>query len=587
MQGRFSLPPRIQQLLHLKPFLRPYKKPLIIGSLTVLLTNATAILGPWILRAGIDHLTQEIRLQLIVLYASLIVAASLVEGVFRYGMRRILIGVSRRVEYDLRNAIFGHLQTLSRSFFQKHSTGDIMARSTNDLNAVRMVLGPAIMYSLNTLFNTVLVISVLLSLNWRLALLVLIPLTGVSIAVQYFGKRIHQRFEKIQAQFSDLTTLVQENLAGVRVVKAYNQEAAFVDRFRQANQDYLSKNLSLIRLESSFDPLLGLLLGLSTLILLWFGGRLVVQDVISLGDFVAFIAYIGMLYWPVIALGWVINIFERGAASMGRLNQILHSRPDVDDSQARPIGSIRGEIEVKGLTFAYNGTPVLRDVSFRVQAGQTLAVVGRTGSGKTTLASLLCRLYPVPEGKIRIDGNDINHIPLDTLRSSIGYAPQEPFLFSESIRDNIAYGRPRAAQPKIEEVADVSNIRPDIEDFPSGYDTFVGERGITLSGGQKQRISISRALLVDPRILILDDTLSAVDTQTEDRILQRLAQELAGRTAVLISHRVSTVQGADQILVLDKGQVVEKGTHSQLLDQGGYYAGLYEKQLLQEELERQ
>ena len=587
MQGRFSLPPRIQELLFLKPFLSPYRKPLVIGSLTVLLTNATAILGPWILRAGIDHLTEEIQLQLIVLYASLIVAASMVEGVFRYGMRRILIGVSRRVEYDLRNALFSHLQTLSRTFFQKYSTGDIMARSTSDLNAVRMVLGPAIMYSLNTLFNTVLVISVLLSLNWRLALLVLIPLTGVSIAVQYFGKRIHQRFEKIQAQFSNLTTLVQENLAGVRVVKAYNQEAAFVDRFRQANQDYLDKNLSLVRLESSFDPLLGLLLGLSTVILLWFGGRLVIQNVITLGDFVAFIAYIGMLYWPVIALGWVINIFERGAASMGRLNQILQARPDVDDSQARPIESIRGEIEVDGLTFAYDGRPVLQDVSFRVKAGETLAVVGRTGSGKSTLASLLCRLYPVPPGRIRIDGNDINHIPLDTLRSSIGYAPQEPFLFSESIRDNIAYGRPQAAHPQIEEAADVSNIRPDIEDFPSGYDTFVGERGITLSGGQKQRISISRALLVDPRILILDDTLSAVDTQTEDRILSQLTRELAGRTAILISHRVSTVQGADQILVLDEGRVVERGTHSQLLGQGGYYAGLYEQQLLQEELERQ
>ncbi|HSR54362.1 MAG TPA: ABC transporter ATP-binding protein [Acidobacteriota bacterium] len=579
------IPERIRHLGHLLPFLRPYRRSMLLGALMVLITNILAAASPWILKIGVDHLTQEINLNLLAFYAALILAASLAEGVFRFAMRRILIGVSRHVEYDLRNTLFHHLQQLSGDFYQKHSTGDIMARATNDLNAVRSVLGPAIMYSLNTFFTFVTVISLLLYLNWRLALLVLVPLAAVTLAVKFFGQRIHQRFEKIQEQFSDLTTMVQENLAGVRVVKAYNQEQAFIERFQQANQEYFDRNLSLVRLSGAYNPLLTLLLGLSMVLLLWYGGGKVISGVLSLGDFAAFMSYIMMLSWPVIALGWVMNIFERGAASMGRINTVLQTQPAVRDRDTRPLERIQGDIEVQGLDFAYNGAPVLHDVSFSVKAGETLAVVGRTGSGKSTLASLLCRLHPLPDGVIKVDGRDINSIPLEQLRGAIGFVPQETFLFSDTVERNIAFGSPQAGQDGIRRAAEVSNVRQDIEEFPEGFQTFVGERGITLSGGQKQRVAISRALLVDPRILILDDALSAVDTETEERILRSLGDELQGRTALLISHRISTVSRADKILVLDRGRIVERGDHEELMKLGGYYAALYEKQLLQEELE--
>jgi len=578
------LDPRKRQLFTLIPYLKKYQAKLIIGATMVLLTNIVAVVSPWILRNAIDRLYLDISRDILLYYASLLIAASAVEGLFRFLMRRTLIGVSRNIEYDLRNDLFSHLQSLSPSFYQRNPTGDIMSRATNDLSAVRMVLGPGIMYSINTLFTAVLTISILVTLNLQLAILTLLPLLAVSVCVKYFGNQIHQRFERIQEQFATLTTLAQENVSGIRVVKAYNQEEAFIGRFQEANQDYVDRSLSLVRVWGVFNPLLTFLLGLSSVGLLWYGGRQVIQGSMTVGDFVAFMAYLSMLTWPTIALGWVINIFERGSASMGRMNQIFQSRPEIRDESSSTLSTLEGHIQVNNLTFSYNGTPVLKNVSFEIPAGQTLAIVGRTGSGKSTLVNLLCRLYQVPEAGIFIDGSDINNIPLETLRTHIGYVPQETFLFSETVQQNIAFGRPEASLQSIQESAKISNIWPDIQEFPRKFETFVGERGITLSGGQKQRIAISRALLVNPRILILDDALSSVDTDTEEKILQGLAGEFTNRTVILISHRISTVKMADQILVLEKGEIVERGTHDELLKTEGHYATLYERQLLKEEL---
>ena len=550
----------------------------------VLLTNIVAVVSPWILRNAIDRLYLELSRDILLYYAALLIAASVVEGLFRFLMRRILIGVSRNIEYDLRNDLFSHLQSLSPSFYQRNPTGDIMSRATNDLSAVRMVLGPGIMYSINTLFTAVLTISILVTINLQLAILTLLPLLAVSVCVKYFGKQIHQRFEKIQEQFATLTTLAQENVSGIRVVKAYNQEEAFIGRFREANADYVDRSLSLVRVWGVFNPLLTFLLGLSSVGLLWYGGRQVIQGSMTVGEFVAFMAYLSMLTWPTIALGWVINIFERGSASMGRMNQIFQSKPEVRDEGPSTLSTLEGNIQVNNLTFSYNGAAVLKNVSFEIPSGRTLAIVGRTGSGKSTLVNLLCRLYRVPKASIFIDDNDINDIPLETLRTHIGYVPQETFLFSETVQQNIAFGRPEASPQSIQESAKISNIWPDIQEFSHKFETFVGERGITLSGGQKQRIAISRALLVNPRILILDDALSSVDTDTEEQILQGLSGEFSNRTVLLISHRISTVKMADQILVLEKGEIVERGPHDDLLKTEGHYAALYERQLLKEEL---
>ena len=578
------LAPRRQQLFSLIPYLQRHKNALVVGTAMVLMTNLAAVISPWILRNAIDHLFQEVTRDILLFYATLMIGMSTVEGILRFLMRRILIGASRDIEYDLRNDLFAHLQTLSPSYYHRHPTGDIMSRATNDLNAVRMVLGPGIMYSLNTLFTAVLTIGILVTIDFRLAILTLIPLLAVSFSAKVFGKQIHKRFEKIQEQFSVLTTLAQENVSGVRVVKAYNQEDPFIERFSQANEEYVNRNLSLVKVWGIFNPLLTFLLGLSAVGLLWYGGHQVIAGSISVGDFVAFMAYLAMLTWPTIALGWVINIFERGSASMGRLNEIFQSQSEIRDEQTQPISEIKGNIRIKDLTFSYNGTPVLKGINVDIRAGQTLAIVGKTGSGKSTFVDLIARLYRVPRGTVFVDDVDINDIPLETLRRSIGYVPQETFLFSETVEQNIAFGRPDVSFKSIEESSKVSNIWPDIQDFPKQFKTFVGERGITLSGGQKQRIAISRALLVDPRILILDDALSSVDTQTEERILEKLTGELTNRTVILISHRISTVKMADQILVLDQGAIVERGTHQELLEAGGSYANLHEKQLLKEEL---
>ena len=577
-------PRRDWALATLIPYLRQYRGRIAIGVAMVLMTNVAVVITPKVLGSAVDDLYRDAAAGLLLRYAGLLVALSCAEGIFRYLMRWILIGVSRRIEFDLRNDLFRHLQRLTPSFFQRHSTGDVMARSTNDLSAVRMVLGPGIMYSVNTLFMVILTVTILIRTDAGLAFLTLGPLLLVSYCVKFFGRKIHQRFEKIQEQFSMLTTLAQENVSGIRVVKAYNQESAFVARFREANREYMTRSMALVRVWGVFYPLLAFLLGLSAVFLLWYGGRQVMDGDLSHGDLVSFIFYLARLTWPTIALGWVINTFERGSASMARINRILRTQPDVTDADTLPVEEIEGRLEVRNLTFSYDGSLVLKDLAFEVPSGKTLAIVGSTGSGKSTLVHLLCRLYPVSRGRIFIDGMDVNDIPLATLRRSIGCVPQDTFLFSESIRDNLTFGVPDASDRSIRDAAHTSNILGEIQDFPQEMSTFVGERGLTLSGGQKQRMTIARALLTNPKILILDDSLSSVDTYTEEEILNRLAPFIAGRTTILISHRISTVKGADQILVMDRGRIVQRGRHPELLQATGHYAEMHRKQLLEREL---
>ncbi len=613
-----TAPPRssaASQLKGLLPYLGRYRGALALGTVFLLLENAVGVLLPLVVGTIIDALSGSRALvqhfaalpeglygfllsfyrpfnrETILFYVAVLLGMVAVKGVLSYWKRWIIIGVSRDIEYDLRNDVLARLLALEPAFFVRNRTGELMSRATNDLNSVRMVLGPGIMYSADTLVMIIAAPLVMLKISPILTLIVAIPIPAVALATRYFGKVIHDRYEKIQALLATLSAKVQENLAGVRVIRAYLQEEPETREFERINKDYIAKNLQLIRTWALFFPALEALIGVTFLLVLWQGGRLVLAGTISLGALMAFYFYMARLVWPMIALGWVTNIFQRGAASMGRLNYILTAQPAISDAAATEKladerAEVRGEIEFRNLSFAYNGTPVLRDVSLHIPAGSTVALVGPTASGKSTLAGLVARLYDAPSGSVLLDGRPIREWPLAKLRRAIGFVPQDTFLFSETIRENIAFGVEETAPGSVEEAAQIASIAGDVFDFPKGYDTLVGERGITLSGGQKQRTALARAVIRDPRILILDDALSSVDTETEEKILHRLTDVMRGRTTILISHRCSTVREADQIVVLKEGRIVERGTHSELLGLGGYYAELYQRQLLEEELER-
>jgi len=578
---------RKHPLLFLIPYLARYRSEIAAGSLMVVFTVFAAMAAPRVLMYVVDGLTQGIESKKLIFYATLILCVAVVEGFFRFWMRRILIGVSRKAEYDLRNDFLEQVQKMSPTALGARSTGDVMSRATNDLAAVRAVLGPGIMYSMNTVTTFVVGSILLFHLNWQLTILAYIPLSLASLTVGYFGRRIHDRFEVIQERFSAMSTKVQENISGIRVVKAFAREDAEIRAFENLNHGYIRANVSMIRLWGVFNPLMTVLLGLSTVALLWFGGRQVVLGNLTLGEFVAFMGYLSMLIWPTIAIGWVMNVIQRGAASMSRMLEIMQTEIDIRDApDAAPPDVIEGAVEFRDLSYCYpnSKTPAIRNINLRIAPGTTLAVVGHTGSGKSTLANLLPRLIDPPPGSLFIDGRDVREWPLDDLRKTIGCVPQETFLFSDTVGENIAFGKSDASEAEIRRAAEVSCILEDIETFPDKMQTFVGERGITLSGGQKQRVAISRAILRAPKILIFDDSLSSVDTYTEERILKELEIVMRGRTTIFVSHRISTVRGAHQIIVLKDGEIIERGAHDSLLGLNGVYADLYYKQLLEDEL---
>jgi ATP-binding cassette subfamily B protein len=569
-------------------YLAKHRRSFLLGFACVVVTNVLTLAGPWLLKYAIDDLQSSLTLDKVRQYAVGLLLLAVVGGFFRFLMRRIIIGASRDFEYDLRNDFFAGLQRMHLGYFQHTRTGDLMSRATNDLSAVRMMIGPAVMYASSTGLTFIVAIVLMVSINPWLTALALVPLPFVSIVVRYFGAAIHHRFEKIQEQLSDISAVTQESLAGVRVVRAYGQEAFEIERFRRANEEYVVRNRALIRLQGMYFPSMGLLMGIGSLLVLWIGSREVIAGRMTIGELVAFNTYLMMLGWPMIAFGWVTNLLQRGLASWKRLLDVLDAKPAITDEHvpSSPITKIHGGIEFRHLTFRYGDVEVLHDVSLTIPAGTTTAIVGATGSGKSTLISLLPRLHEAPPGTVFIDGVDVREIPLATLRGAIGFVAQEPFLVSASVADNIAFGIPDPVRSHavIEDAAATARLDKDIETFPNGYDTLVGERGITLSGGQKQRTAIARALVISPAILVLDDALSAVDTHTEEEILQRLSRVMRQRTSLIVSHRVSTVRGADQIVVLEHGHVAESGTHEALVRHGGLYAELYRKQLLEEEL---
>jgi ATP-binding cassette, subfamily B, multidrug efflux pump len=646
----------MKNLVGLRPYLRRYPGGITIGLITLLLMGvvgnviplATGILTDTLTGSprpfahaigesgaptmGAGWLTRVIPFyqphsrQTLLIYCLILILCVAIKGVLSFSTRWILIGVSRDIEFDIRNDLLQRLLVMEPEFYVRNRTGELMSRATNDLNNVRMVLGPGIMYSGTTLATMVLALSVMFKLSPMLTLWVMLPVPVVFVVVRHFGKIIHELYEKIQASLATLSAKVQENLSGVRVVRAYAQEEAEIRAFDEPNREYVATNVKLIRNWSMFMPSLQALIGTTFLIVLWQGGHQLLRREISLGALIAFYTYLGQLVWPMIALGWVTNIFQRGAASMGRLTYILGVKPEIDDRYAKvPVGTVpQGEIEFRNLTFRFpttasgngatpatkaiavhgpastsNGTAhaaardgaghgptILHDISLKIPAGSTLAIVGPTGSGKSTLAALIARLWEAPDGTILVDGRPIREWPLESLRRAIGYVPQDTYLFSETIGENIAFGLPSYDETRVREAAAIASFDSEVEEFPEKYQTMVGERGITLSGGQKQRTAIARAVVRDPRILILDDSLSSVDTQTEEKILNGLRGIMTGRTTIMVSHRTSTVRDADQIVTLRDGRIQECGTHDELLSRGGYYAELYHKQLLEEELER-
>ena len=570
------------------PYLWRHRGGLALGMGSLLARDILHASLPLVIRSGIDSLTKGFRISLLFEFAALLILLSAVKGIFQYWMRVILISISRDIEYELRNDLFSHLVRLSSDFYAKYRTGDIMARATNDLNAVRMMLGPGIMYWTETMFLSLFTIAVMLSTDWKLTLICLVPAPLVSVVVILFGSRIHDRFESIQKMFSDISSRVQENLSGVRVVRAYAQEKAELQKFELLNQDYVHENIRLARLSALFMPLLQALIGMSFLLVLFAGGYQLLQQRISLGSFVMFNTYMGMLVWPMIALGWVVNLMQRGTASWGRIMELMREKPSIAASASaliEPRPEAEGALLFSQVAMKYPAGHALRNIDLEIPAGSTVALVGHTGSGKTTLVSLIPRLIDPTHGAVYLDGVDLRELDPEWLRRQIGFVPQETFLFSATLAENIAWGVEGAPEEDVQRAAELAGLGPDIAGFPAGYQTTIGERGLTLSGGQKQRVAIARAILRNPRILILDDALSSVDTLTEERILTGLSSVMQGRTTILISHRVSTVRSAGRIFVIEHGEIVEQGSHAELVANGGYYADLYQKQLLEEELE--